>query len=270
MGTIGGIGVIHYHGTPITPAIAAAQILIKRHAFVSFAHPEQMDVVQEVCQSFALDNGAFSAWRSGEPVSDWSGYYEWVNGLRKHPAFDFAVIPDKIDGNENDNRALIREWPHGDFIGAPVWHLHESLNFLAELIERFPRICLGSSGEFATVGNLKWWRRINDAMKVCCDDLGRPKTKIHGLRMLWPQAFTQIPLSSADSTNVARNIGIDSAWTGSYLPPTKAWRGMTIAERIEMHNSPATWSGIPKEFSVGDGGTPRQCGLFEGMEVENI
>jgi len=53
---------IHYHGLPITPATAAIKAVESGHAFVSFAHPEQFNVAVEVCQSFAIDNGAFSAW----------------------------------------------------------------------------------------------------------------------------------------------------------------------------------------------------------------
>ena len=53
---------IHYHGLPITPATAAIKAVESGHAFVSFAHPEQLNVAVEVCQSFAIDNGAFSAW----------------------------------------------------------------------------------------------------------------------------------------------------------------------------------------------------------------
>ncbi len=56
---------IHYHGIPVTPDTAAAQILARRHAMVSFAHPDQIELVADACQSFALDNGAFSAWRAG-------------------------------------------------------------------------------------------------------------------------------------------------------------------------------------------------------------
>jgi len=42
-------------------------------------------------------------------------------------------------------------------------------------------------------------------MEVCCDADGMPKTKLHGLRMLDPVIFSHMPLSSADSCNVARN-----------------------------------------------------------------
>ncbi|EAX4635513.1 hypothetical protein A7K80_19270, partial [Salmonella enterica] len=49
--------------------------------------------------------------------------------------------------------------------------------------------------------------------------------------------FTHIPLSSADSTNVARNISIDKAWKGAYSPASKETRAFTLVERIESHNS---------------------------------
>ena len=52
---------IHYHGLPITPATAAAKAVEAGHAFVSFAHADQLGVAVECCQSFAVDNGAFSA-----------------------------------------------------------------------------------------------------------------------------------------------------------------------------------------------------------------
>ena len=65
---------IHYHGLPITPATAANKAVEAGHAFVSFAHADQLCVAVEVCQSFAVDNGAFSAWKKGEPVQNWRGY----------------------------------------------------------------------------------------------------------------------------------------------------------------------------------------------------
>ena len=85
---------IHYHGLPINPSTVAAQAISGGHAFISFRDPHQLSIAVEVCQSFAIDNGAFSAWRSGEPVTDWNRYYEWVSKLHRIPNFDFAVIPD--------------------------------------------------------------------------------------------------------------------------------------------------------------------------------
>ncbi|HGF0958712.1 TPA: class I SAM-dependent methyltransferase [Yersinia enterocolitica] len=65
---------------------------------------------------------------------------------------------------------------------------------------------------------------------------GQPITKLHGLRMLNPTIFTRLPLASADSTNVARNIGIDSAWKGTYSPQSKETRASILVERIESFN----------------------------------
>ena len=235
---------IHYHGIPITPEAAAAQILLRRHAMVSFAHPEQLDLVADACQSFALDNGAFSAWRSGRPITDWSPYYAWVKEYQQHPGFDWFLIPDVIDGTESANDALLASAAWSPY-GVPVWHLHESLDRIERLIGwGFHRMAIGSSGAFAQIGTRAWWRRMAEAMTVLCDELGRPRVKLHGLRMLDPYVFTSFPFASADSTNIARNIGLDGRWTGSYPPATKTGRGVVLADRIETANSIPRWSGL--------------------------
>jgi hypothetical protein len=234
--------VIHYHGLPITPQTAAAKAVDAGHAFVSYAHADQLGLAVEVCQSFAIDNGAFSAWKSGRPVQNWRSFYDWAEQCRRIPSCDFAVIPDVIDGDEKANDALLDEWPLGAVFGAPVWHMHESLHRLEQLAIAYPRICVGSSGQYATVGNDMWWNRIDEAMKVVCDCKGRPLVKLHGLRMLNPKVFTRLPFSSADSTNIGRNVGIDKHWArGNYLPPTKEARAQVMRLRIETFNSPATY-----------------------------
>jgi hypothetical protein len=241
--------VIHYHGVPITPEAAAATVLAGRHAFVSFGNPEQIDVVSEVCQSFALDNGAFGAWRGGSPIADWTPYYRWVGEWLQHPGCDWAVIPDVIDGTEEDNNRLVREWPYRD-LGVPVWHLHETIARLLWLGRDFPRVALGSSGVWSSPGSPAWWTRMGEAMEAICDDKGRPRTKLHGLRMLDTEVFSRLPLSSADSCNVGRNVGLDCKWSGPYEPPTKAWRGTVLAARIESVNSAARWTAPPTPMDL--------------------
>lgn len=232
---------IPYHGTPITPDVACLAAVKGGHAFVSKERPDQLTLVVEACKSFAVDNGAFSAWRAGRPVKDWSEFYEWADSVRRIPSCDFIVMPDVIDGSEADNDALLAEWPLPKVCGAPVWHMHESLERLVRLVNEWPRVCLGSSGEFSTVGTEDWWRRMRVAMLAVCDHMGRPLTKLHGLRMLNPKVYTRLPLASADSTNIARNIGIDQAWRGTYQPMTKPGRAALMRERIESHNAPPTW-----------------------------
>jgi hypothetical protein len=236
---------IHYHGLPITPATAAAQAIKAGHAFVSYRHKDQLGLAITLCSSFAIDNGAFSAWRSGNPVSDWSGYYKWAEECMRVPSCDFAVIPDVIDGDEKANDSLVDEWSLPSWFGAPVWHMHESLERLLSLATRFPRICLGSSGQYSTVGSNDWWVRVSQALNEICDKDGRPMCKLHGLRMLNPKIFSLIPFASADSTNIGRNVGIDAHWSkGNYLPTTKEARAFIMRNRIESHNAPATWQEI--------------------------
>lgn len=218
---------------------------------MSFKYQDQLAVAAEVCQSFALDNGAFSAWRSGAPVQNWRPFYEWAEQVKRIPSCDFAVIPDVIDGDEATNDALLLEWPLPKWFGAPVWHLHESLARLERLAASFPRVCLGSSGEFAQLKTAGWWGRMAQAMRVVCNDDGEPLCKLHGLRMLDPEVFTRIPLSSADSCNIGINIGKDVSWRGNYMPPTKEVRAAVMRSRIESQNSPARWGFIVPDTPQG-------------------
>lgn len=230
---------IHYHGTPIGGSrVDAARFLMGRHALVPFPRQDDMGIVAESCQSFVFDNGAFSVWKRGE-VLDVEGYTRWCQEWKRHPGFDWALIPDVIEGDEAENDALLRDWP-ASVPGVPVWHLHESEARLERLCLNYPTVALGSSGQWASPGTAAWWDRMAQAMAAACDEMGRPLARLHGLRMLDPQVFTRLPLASADSTNAAVNSGSLSRF-GSYLPPTAAQRAEVIAERIEAHNSAARW-----------------------------
>ena len=231
---------IHYHGTPISGGTQAQMALKGRHIMVSFATKSAMEQLVEICHSFVLDNGAFSTWKAGVPF-DLEGYAEWVIKWHRHPAFDWALIPDVIDGDEDANAQMRAAWFNAvpDRLrqrAVPVWHLHESLDVLEYFTTAYDRVALGSSGDYAIVGAPAWWVRMHEAMEVLCEDR-MPKVRIHGLRMLDPTIFSQFPLASADSKNVARNAGIDKRWTGPYAPATPASRAAVLIERIEAHAS---------------------------------
>ena len=230
---------IHYHGTPIGGARQdAARFLAGRHALVPFPRQDDMGIVAEACQSFVFDNGAFSAWKRGLQL-DFDGYIRWVDDWHKHPGFDWALIPDVIDGDEDANDALLEMWPQ-HLAGVPVWHLHESLERLQRMAGTYRIVALGSSGQWSSPGTGAWWKRMGAALDAICDDQGRPACKLHGLRMLDPAVFQMLPLSSADSTNAAVNGGSVSRF-GMYVPPTAGQRAQVIADRIESHNSAAVW-----------------------------
>ena len=236
---------MHYHGTPVGGSRQdVARFLVGRHALVPFLRQDDMGAVAEFCQSFVFDNSAFSAWKR-DAVIDFDAYIRWVEEWHRHPGFDWALIPDVIDGSEADNDAYVRGWPRR-FSGVPVWHMHESIERLERLCSEWQTVALGSSGQFKTPGTAAWWSRMAEAMKAICDEQGRPMARLHGLRMLDPAIFTHLPLASADSTNAAVNCGSLSRF-GMYPPATPAQRCAVIADRIEVENSAPTWAGVPTQ-----------------------
>src|SRR5262245_15112217 len=98
---------IHYHGTPLSSSVNAAKVLARRHAMVSHATPHAITVVANVCQSFVIDNGAFTFYRTGRPAN-WPAYYSWAEQWLSHPACDWGLIPDDIGGNELSNDELVK------------------------------------------------------------------------------------------------------------------------------------------------------------------
>ncbi len=230
---------IHYHGTPVGGSrVDVARFLAGRDALIPFIRPEDMPIAAEVCRSVVIDSGAFSVWTKGGTL-DIDGYVTFCEQWLRHPSVLWAVIPDVIGGSEEDNDRLIDEWPKS-LTGVPVWHYNESLERLSRLCTSFPIVALGSSGEWKTPGTPAWWERTADAMGAACDEQGRPKCKLHGLRMLSPKIIKRLPLSSADSTNCVRNANSLDRF-GIYAPPTRSQRLEVIASRIEQHSSPAVF-----------------------------
>ena len=234
---------IVYHGTPIGGDRAGVTRFLRgRHALIPYPRPEDCEVAFQVCKSVIFDNGAFSLWKKSQTPTDWGEYYEWCDTWHRHPAFDWAIIPDVIDGTEQENDELIGEWCGrcNEFYrrGVPVWHLHESFDRLFRLAKMWDRICLGSSGEYPEPGATRWMRRMRDAMEVVCDSDGRPITRLHGLRMAAKEYTGRYPFASVDSTNVAQNASLIPRF-GTYPAPQRWQRAESIAHIMEDQQSVA-------------------------------
>jgi hypothetical protein len=220
---------LHYHGTPITP-ISALESLRGRNFCVSFARPDQIETVKRIAQCVMYDNGAFSCWRTGKTIN-WEKYYSFIE---KHISLhnDWAVIPDVIDGDEKHNDYLLSQWPMSRNIGAPVWHLHESMFRLHNLAYAgYKRLCFGSSGKYRKIGSPEWMRRVETAFNMLCPNGGQPPIAIHMLRGI-SMCGSAFPFSSADSTNIARNHKRQSALGHNITD---------MASDIDGINCPLTW-----------------------------
>jgi hypothetical protein len=169
-----------------------------------------------------LDNGAFSAWRQGK-LTDWPSYYEWADRWLDYPT-TWAVIPDVIDGTEEEQDRLLREWPFGHR-GAPVWHMSEGIDRLLALCDGWPRVCIGSTSIYAEVLSSEWGRRMNEVW----DALARHHRRVPWVHMLRGMACSGMhwPFASVDSTDIARNHNrpqntpaeMAGRWDGRQCPP---------------------------------------------------
>ena len=196
-----------------------------KHFCVSYARPDDLKRCLRIGQSLMLDNGAFSAKTRGLPFNR-DGFYEWVEPLLAHP--HWAVVPDVIDGSEEEQRQMVKSWPFRKEMGIPVWHLGLPISYLIELCDVWGRVCFGSAGEFWQIGTTKWCHRMDEAFNALVNTYGRQIPWVHGMRMLG-QSSGPWPLASADSTNVALHHAEHLECAGC------------MAKRIDSTNPLANW-----------------------------
>lgn len=224
---------IHYHGTPITPRAELVKMAGKNFC-VSFANPNDADWCLAHGQSVMWDNGAFS-FRGKNGSLDPIAFARWVEPRLGHP--HWAVIPDVIDGSEDEQRALIMTWPHRKSLSAPVWHMGLSIDWLIELSDNFERICFGSTRQYWQVGSIEWSRRADEAFNALAKR--GPLPWVHMLRGL-ALCGDKWPFASADSVNVARNFKD---------VPTCPER---MARRIDAVQCPVIWTPAPEQKGLFD------------------
>ena len=181
-----------------------------------------------------LDNGAFSLWRKGRPT-DWPGYYSWADEWLNFPT-TWGVIPDVIDGSEEEQDELLRQWPFG-LRGAPVWHMNESIERLLSLLDRWPRVCIGSTSAFAVVLSDAWQSRMDRVW----NEIASRHSRLPWVHMLRGMATSgqKWPFASVDSTDIARNHskvgdprGMADRWDAMQCPGY--WRPDPGAEEREQ------------------------------------
>lgn len=222
---------IHYHGTPITPRDTLYE-LAGRHFCVSYADPRDVEVCHQIGQSVMLDNGAFTFWTQGRAV-DWKAYQDWADKWMECPT-TWAVIPDIIDGEARENDDLLKQWPFKKK-GAPVWHLHEPIARLEALCREYPRVCFGSSAQYAEIGTDHWHARVTEAWNRLTN--WRYTPWIHMLRGM-SLVDSIYPFASVDSTDIARNHN---------RPQNGA---LKMAQRWDAKQCPGKWESRAEQIAL--------------------
>lgn len=227
---------IHYHGTPITPRFEL-QRMAGLCFCVSFAAPGDADWCLAHGQSVMWDNGAFSVWRSGKTL-DPSAFAKWVEPKLGHP--HWAVVPDVIGGDVQDNLRMIDQWPHPRQLSAVVWHMNEPIDHLLRLAGMgFGKLAFGSTERYDPVGSDAWARRADEAFNALATQGQLPW--VHMMRGL-SLCGARWPFASADSTNVARNFKN----IGERVCPER------MARVIDARQSPIRWNIQPEQKGLFD------------------
>lgn len=166
---------------------------------ISFWYRGQVRTVETITKDVMYDNGAFTAYTKGKDI-DWKTYYSWLEP-RLFEDRRWAVIPDVIDAGSQLQDALLKDWPLGKERGAPVWHTDEPIDRVLRLLDEWPRVCFGSTGEHWNIQSQVWRDRLSE---VWDEILKRHKEpNVHMLRGM--QVLHDYPFTSADSTTFGQN-----------------------------------------------------------------
>lgn len=242
------------YGTPITPTAAVEQ-LVGASFCVSFFHRaklrgqlEQLIRLTGEDGMLLVDNGAFSHWRRNQAnpgPAYWTAFEAWAYDILRRCPQAVVVAPDAIDAPDTENAALLLDFVSGPIPRErtmPVWHLGDSLEYLAHLLESgYSYLAFGSSGAYRVPGTHAWHRRLGEAFAVvarcCAPGTGNPRPWLHLLRA---QACHHLwPFESSDSTNLAQNHARHRNHPGHLR---------LLAERLE-HRLGASCDGCPQHPS---------------------
>lgn len=202
------------HGTPITPVRLLDQL--RGESFcVSFARPDQLDQCMNLLGEdsiLLLDNGAFSHWRSGQGQIDRTAFWRWANTITHVCPQAVAVIPDVIEGSEDDNLMEVSHAIRGGCAAHPeramaIWHMDDSLTQLKIMASTCNFVGIGSCAEFDVQRNRSGYLERLGQASAMIDwveiSTGR-RPWVHLMRGLG--VFHQaLRFDSADSANIARN-----------------------------------------------------------------
>lgn len=208
-----------YHGTPITPNKVLAHLGARDYC-VSYYRPDQVEWIDANARSWFADNGIFSAWQKGVEFSDayWQAYYDFCRRWCLDGRCSWAVIPDPIGTGTQELDYFIREWPSDlrDH-GVPVYHLDEPIHRAVALLERFGRLCVGATGEYRVILSEPFCERMDELFDAIHAAFGHipPIHFFRGLQLLKPDY--DWPITSADSTDVARNHNLLKRLDENYL-----------------------------------------------------
>lgn len=186
-------------------------------AYVDFKKGPKRPV--DWCDSYFMDSGAFSAWKSGRPVV----LKEYMDYLTTHMAqIDFYASLDVI-GNPQaswDNWCIMQD---AGFNAMPAYHLGEPIEWLHKMVEAGADY-IGLGG-IASADKKTRFQFLNQCFKHYPDST---KIGFHGFGVTDRQMLLDYPWRTVDSRQahlLARFGAIDSPWGAVTINPDCDPRG---------------------------------------------
>lgn len=155
-----------------------------------------------------LDSGAFSAWSRKEPID----VYKYIDYLKKHEDLLHGYVNLDVIVGKLGVRRTFKELDEAARIGyenlntikkaglrpMPVYHQHESLNWLARMIEDGEQyIGLSSAKDLWAKQQREW---LDEMFSLLTDSKGRPLIRTHGFGITNPDLVKRYPWYTVDST----------------------------------------------------------------------
>jgi hypothetical protein len=114
--------------------------------------------------------------------------------------------------------------------------MDEPLNRLLRLVDEYPRVCIGSTAEYAEVLSPAWVRRMDE----CWDNLTLGRRFIPNIHMLRGMQCSgrRFPFASVDSTDIAQN----------HHPAQNTPRKM--ADRWDAMQTPGKWEAVARQMEM--------------------
>lgn len=190
-----------------------------------------------------FDSGAYSEWRAAQKAGDewfirkdWAPYFDWLEPRLFQPG-RWAVIPDAPGAPSQLNDTLLPLWPFGER-GAPLWHMDGPIERLLRLCDRYPRVCLGWTGEGKHLDRPDFHARMEEVDRA----FGNRWPVVHMMRGV--AVAGMYPFDSADGTSLAQNgwrydarLDFGDRWAGRSAahPSLALLAGRLRAERKDDH-----------------------------------
>jgi hypothetical protein len=172
--------------------------------------PRQVERIRAEGVKVFLDSGAFSAFTQGVEI-DIGEYCDYI-----HENQDIILFPSVLDaiGDAEGTWRNQEDMERRGVRPLPCFHYGEPLDLLRHYVANYEYITIGGMVPISTQ-QLKIW--LDDIWRdVLCDELGRPRIKVHGFGLTSLPLMMRYPWYSVDSST-----WVQWAANGMILIPTR-------------------------------------------------